>query len=100
MVVVELIEMLLHWLAGWAGLNGLAIGTTALVTAGLWYMREAADVLATLAVYARVASAVMFAFLLVLVAGTVTGVIDLSADSSALGQAWRSLSNLLLLTNP
>ncbi len=97
MVIVDFVEFVLHWLAETVGLNGLAIGTTALATVGLWYLREISDVLATLAVYARVASAVMFAFLLVLVVGTATGVIDLSADSSALGQAWRAMSNLLHL---
>lgn len=99
-MILELVRMLLEWLAATFGLNGLAIGTTALATVGLWYLRELSNVLAAAAVYARVASLVMFGLLVVLVAGTVTGVLDFTADSSALGQAWRALSNLLLFINP
>lgn len=98
-MIVELIEVVLHWLASTFGVNGLAIGSTAIATAGLWYLREFADLLAIVSRYARAASAVMAVLLVVLVVGTVTGVLDLSADSSALGQVWRALSDLVLVIN-
>jgi len=95
MVIVELLEMVIRWLTETFGINGIAIGATAFATAGLWYLREFANVLATLAVYARVASGVMFGLLIVLVVGTGTGVLDLSANGSALGQLWRAIINLI-----
>ncbi len=98
-MILELVELVLSWFASRAGINGLAIGSTALATVGLWYLREFANVLSVVAVYARVASVIMAAFLVVLVVGTATGVVDLSADHSAVGQAWRALSNLLFIVH-
>jgi uncharacterized membrane protein YcfT len=75
-LIRELIAGALDLLTGLVGINGLAIGAVATVTAGLWYLREAADAFVVLARYARVGSLIGFIVLALLVAGTVTGVVD------------------------
>ena len=75
-VVYELVKVAFELLASHLGVQGIAIGTLAAIVVGLWYLREVADVFIVLARYARVLSLVGVVVLLLLVGGSVLGVVE------------------------
>lgn len=94
-VVYELVKMLAEFLATHLGVEGIAIGGLAAVVVGLWYLREAADVFVVLARYARIGSLIGFALLVVLIAGSVTGYIEIDSGGSLVGQFVNQISEVL-----
>lgn len=96
MVLAKLLEPVLAWLAEQLGANGLAIGLIATATVALYYLREVSGVFVVIARYARTLSYVGFALLAVLVVGTATGAINLSADGSVIGQLLEQVLGAIL----
>ena len=80
MVVYELIKWALGGLVSLVGIEGVAIGALSLTVVGLWYLREFASVLQLVARYSRTLSVVLLIVLLAVVAGSVTGALEVEAS--------------------
>lgn len=95
MVIRELIATALEFITGVVGVEGLAIGGLAIATAGLWYLREAADLFVVLARYARVLSLIGFVVLVLYVVGTATGFVDTGSAASVVGSLVNQLTEMV-----
>lgn len=94
MIIYDLVAAFLESLAGYAGLQGVAIGALAAAVVGLYYLREVADLMVLVARYARVASLIGAAVLLVLVAGQATGYLELGT-SELLGAIGETINQVI-----
>jgi hypothetical protein len=88
-------EWVLGHLAGFVGLEGLAIGAVASLAVASYYAREVSGVLVVAARYLNVVTYLLLSLLVVLVVGTATGIVDLSAGGSVIGQLIRGLGAVL-----
>jgi len=79
-VAYELIKWFLSTLVSLVGIEGVAIGALSLTVVGLWYLREFASVLQLVARYSRTLSVVLLIVLLAVVAGSVTGALEVEAS--------------------
>lgn len=77
LVVYELVRSVLELVANQIGVGGIAVGALSVGVVGLYYTRELAGVFVLLARYARVASIVGAALLVVIVGGSYLGVLEL-----------------------
>jgi len=86
MLIRELVAMVLEFITGALGLEGIAIGATAAVTVGLYYLREVADIFVVVARWARMLSIVGFVLLVALTVGTATGALEIGGVGQLISQ--------------
>jgi hypothetical protein len=91
-VVIELLEGLVGFLFDQFGIGGVSVGAVALLLAGIWYGREAADVLLGAARWLKIGSVLLGGLGIAVVAALATGA--LSVDSGVLGQLLELLGSL------
>jgi hypothetical protein len=88
-VIVELLEAALGWLFAQFGVGGVSVGAVALILAGIWYGREAANLFVGVARWLKIGSVLIGGLAALAVAGLATGAISL--DNGVLGQLFELL---------
>ncbi|MBX0348684.1 hypothetical protein [Haloarcula pellucida] len=93
-VVYELVRAAAEFVAPFVGVEGALVSALAATAVGLYYLREAADLLVIAARWARIASVVVGAVAVVLAVGTYVGIVDLSGGS-LVAQAINQISEVV-----
>jgi hypothetical protein len=88
-VIVELLEGVLSFLFDQFGVGGVSVGAVALLLAGIWYGREAANLFVGVARWLKIASVLLGGLAVLAVVGVATGAV--SVDSGVLGQLFELL---------